>query len=1093
MAIADTDKLLVNNGTKTETITFAQFKDGTVLNDTDKFLINDGTKTETVTWAEIEDELGPKGVVNTPTVLKPKDGAGSGDERYLKTDAITKVEAGGIKTCETKLIESITKINTSDLVNASVAPDGADPDINNMVDGSLDTWTTWSFTTASTITCTNMPSGTEWIISQAYVADPGQVEVNWSDGSTTPGGVHTFDNPVTLQSIVMTGIGSNPSKSCGIKRIVCDGVPVVAGTTLTFPDNQGFDCFEPGTVVQGDYVAATTYKVNAVDKDWSTTTPKIYQWGSEGTTSASTNVGVGATGTGTLLLWEFDEITRIIFETPTNAANSRGDWFTSNDGLNWTFAETMPNPPGNSAPQDWYYSPNVSAKYFAVHRDVGNYVASNWYPGSSKPNIARVISKDADDNTITVDGGEWKGTDGSGNQADGDDKLTKETAYDTKLTVDGPTDLADMTGSVFMSDGEPAGGKYSLTGYKLQTTDIESVIDNTAKTYEFATDTGALDVNDLPKWSEAAPTTYNIGDNPTAEAGFGLYKAAPGVVWGLNNPIYNDALKTISVFYSDDGDNWTQDQAPDGDSLWSQAELNVALGGGYTTTHEYLLVYSPGAFTFSLWSIQVALERITLTFPGDVSTNPDLKYFRPDDAVQGGAAFWATALGEGLPNGPGDGTDIEYDVEANADWTANLNQFIADNGNVYMKGVAGQTISLPISGYYEWDSADGLNWTYAGQTATSFTPDSNYVMLSGNFPDPGITIAGDLVKVISTDLVNNTMTVDGGDWDTSNQSEVWSNGATGGINRPDLGPTNAFDGNLETFFNSEDGQASTISFTGLTIQNSLRLYCRGDNGNLAVTLGGVQQQITTDTGAAQWRSATVNNPVSFDSIDIAGSQPGLYAVEVDGKLLVDKGIGNLGDRRVEYQTNGGQGEIVSVNTTDKTLLIKDLDSNTRDNRWIAENKADTDFYVAGPSIIDSPLLTTNVELESSQFATTPNGVDGLKEIIWNINNVDQSAGTNNPYRPTGLPLNSEVTIKVKHVANSIGESEWSTSTTFTTGASRTLKEHYSSQIKELEQQLSAARGTKTRSAERKRARNADGTYRGDDPSTPDVNEAWEDG
>ena len=83
-------------------------------------------------------------------------------------------------------------------------------------------------------------------------------------------------------------------------------------------------------------------------------------------------------------------------------------------------------------------------------------------------------------------------------------------------------------------------------------------------------------------------------------------------------------------------------------------------------------------------------------------------------------------------------------------------------------------------------------------------------------------------------------------------------------------------------------------------------------------------------------------------------------------------------------------------------------------------------------------------------------MDGLKEIIWNINGVDQSAGTNNPYRPTGLPLNSEVTIKVKHVANSIGESEWSASTKFTTGASRTLKDHYVKQIRELEQQLSAA-------------------------------------
>ena len=135
-------------------------------------------------------------------------------------------------------------------------------------------------------------------------------------------------------------------------------------------------------------------------------------------------------------------------------------------------------------------------------------------------------------------------------------------------------------------------------------------------------------------------------------------------------------------------------------------------------------------------------------------------------------------------------------------------------------------------------------------------------------------------------------------------------------------------------------------------------------------------------------------------------------------------------------------------------------------------------------------------------------MDGLKEIVWNINGVDQSAGTNNPYRPTGLPLNTEVTIKVKHVANSIGESEWSTSTKFTTGASRTLKDHYIARIRELEAEVESIKdeggqlppglkptpGTRSVDVEtsRKRARNADGTYRGDDPSTPDVNEAWED-
>ena len=84
MTLSDSDRLLVNDGSETNTITFAQFKDGSVLNPTDLFLVNDGTKTETISWEQIEDELGPKGVVNTPTVLKPKDGAGSGDERFFK-------------------------------------------------------------------------------------------------------------------------------------------------------------------------------------------------------------------------------------------------------------------------------------------------------------------------------------------------------------------------------------------------------------------------------------------------------------------------------------------------------------------------------------------------------------------------------------------------------------------------------------------------------------------------------------------------------------------------------------------------------------------------------------------------------------------------------------------------------------------------------------------------------------------------------------------------------------------------------------------------------------------------------------------------
>ena len=67
MPIEDSDQLLVNDGSKTETITFAQYKEGTVLNDTDLFLVNDGVKTETVTWATLKAEGGGGGG-NEPSV-----------------------------------------------------------------------------------------------------------------------------------------------------------------------------------------------------------------------------------------------------------------------------------------------------------------------------------------------------------------------------------------------------------------------------------------------------------------------------------------------------------------------------------------------------------------------------------------------------------------------------------------------------------------------------------------------------------------------------------------------------------------------------------------------------------------------------------------------------------------------------------------------------------------------------------------------------------------------------------------------------------------------------------------------------------------
>ena len=156
---------------------------------------------------------------------------------------------------------------------------------------------------------------------------------------------------------------------------------------------------------------------------------------------------------------------------------------------------------------------------------------------------------------------------------------------------------------------------------------------------------------------------------------------------------------------------------------------------------------------------------------------------------------------------------------------------------------------------------------------------------------------------------------------------------------------------------------------------------------------------------------------------------------------------------VEYQTNGGEGTIVDINTDDNTLLI--ANTGDRDNRWIAENKANTDFYVAGPSIIDTPLLTADVELRSSDFATTPADADTLKNIVWEIKNndlnttVEESASLSNPYKPS-LNINTSYTVRVKHQGNSLPDSAWSTSSvTFQTGATRNLYTYYEERIASL--------------------------------------------
>ena len=54
---------------------------------------------------------------------------------------------------------------------------------------------------------------------------------------------------------------------------------------------------------------------------------------------------------------------------------------------------------------------------------------------------------------------------------------------------------------------------------------------------------------------------------------------------------------------------------------------------------------------------------------------------------------------------------------------------------------------------------------------------------------------------------------------------------------------------------------------------------------------------------------------------------------------------------------------------------------------------------SGGSVVDTPLLTADVELKCSNFGTTPEGQDVLTNIVWELNGDVQNAGLSNPYKP----------------------------------------------------------------------------------------------
>ena len=180
------------------------------------------------------------------------------------------------------------------------------------------------------------------------------------------------------------------------------------------------------------------------------------------------------------------------------------------------------------------------------------------------------------------------------------------------------------------------------------------------------------------------------------------------------------------------------------------------------------------------------------------------------------------------------------------------------------------------------------------------------VMIDGEWIeliDKSVGGDGNVTKVISTGYPNsNTMVVDGGNWDTTNRSEVWSESITntGGGWQTSTPATLGFDGNVETrAVSPNDGITTFRPNTAIPITQSLEYVTKwgATSGySIRLSIDGVEQTIEgTTTGKFEsfgnlvGKQIDSNTPLRVEWLRPNGTVANstFSTLKVDGKVLVD--------------------------------------------------------------------------------------------------------------------------------------------------------------------------------------------------------------
>ena len=848
-ALNPSDEFLVNDGTETKTTTWQEMKLGkssTALNDGDLFLVNDGTKTETVTWLQVKQEAGTAPVIDSVTLAEDTPDTKERFTNQAFTTTYVMAEDGkpaSTKTMRAWVLSELDKtIETDEIIGIDEA---ATDEIIANEDVTGPTWS--NFLTANQT------------INNPERAFNGTAPANGGDSNNyaqlgTKDGVFTFapEPPLFLPK------GSKVFSWLGLQMY------------FTFQGQQSADGGSGST----EEVIVTTedcYLGPAGELNGLTVYP-LEQFSKNYVTS------LGQITLNDTVLKDDDSWQKITFASNKNLAGFGSGEFVKTDDAGITFDAVIVDSSADN-PSMQGYGPTIvdSGKLkptrqevkrlelnFTTNKDLQyfeNGDAVNQDDGAASGIVALA---DADNSIITLSEitGTW-GPENTGRYAIGPTKTISDVKQYLKLDA-----LGSDVFEVKELRSNPDNLEVSLSTYDVDTKT------GTAQIKFGAT----LGVDDVP--DDVLPINTSIKTEITA-------------LNGIENPDKTNVKESNLVTpISVSGPQATMY------GLRFDASRKTLLRRKNTVSS------NRKQFTFSAWIKRTELGGIQRFFNGIKNSNPADDWtafmFEFNDKLRIGN--YSSSLRKSVETfneiGKWFHLVVAYDLDA-----AN----VADKVKAWKNGVEivweNTNDDLTNSGV----NADG--WITLGAAVQPLDGDaiqddgffgymSDVYQVDGQVLPPktfGEDFEGKWGPLGSSDVLakieEGPTPPDGEDWNTS---QVWSDGGVGTTANGSF--ANVFDGSTSTFAGPKtDAVDYVINFSGFDSITTLELYIVGANNNSGANYLKVNGDPVTASVSGDWQSISASSLSSITFGRNSGNATDLYAVRVDGEILVDKpGFGTNG-------------------------------------------------------------------------------------------------------------------------------------------------------------------------------------------------------